>query len=121
MKNPGQTAMLAVAILFVGFLLGFLFGKITPDALVSLSAYDRTKIESHYGNANPDTYGKININQASADLLATLPGIGETIAQRIVDYREENGAFIRIQDLALVKGISNERVEAISDYITVGG
>ncbi|MCK4388321.1 MAG: helix-hairpin-helix domain-containing protein, partial [Dehalococcoidia bacterium] len=52
-------------------------------------------------------------------LLETLPGIGEVLAQRIVDYRSENGPFKRIEDLLKVSGIGEATFEKIKDYITV--
>ncbi|HXZ94315.1 MAG TPA: helix-hairpin-helix domain-containing protein [Dehalococcoidia bacterium] len=62
---------------------------------------------------------KIDINRAESWLLDALPGIGEVIAQRIVDYRSENGLFQRIEDLLNVKGISQGTFDKIKDYITV--
>jgi len=62
---------------------------------------------------------KIDINRAEPWLLQALPGIGETRAQAIVDYREENGPFKRIEDLLQVKGIGEGTFEKIKDYITV--
>ncbi len=62
---------------------------------------------------------KININQAEPWLLEALPGIGEVLAQRIVDYRSENGPFRRIEDLLKVSGIGEATFEKIKDYITV--
>lgn len=54
----------------------------------------------------------VNVNQASADELATLlVGIGQNKAQAIVDYREANGAFQSAQDLVAVKGIGQATVE----------
>ena len=62
---------------------------------------------------------KIDINRAQPWLLVALPGIGEVLAQRIVDYRDENGPFKRIEDLLQVKGIGKGTLEKIQDYITV--
>ena len=62
---------------------------------------------------------KIDINRAEPWLLEALPGIGETRAQAIVDYRSENGPFRRIEDLLKVSGIGSATFEQIKDYITV--
>jgi len=64
---------------------------------------------------------KIDINRAEPWLLEALPGIGEVLAQRIVDYRSENGSFKRIEDLLKVSGIGEAKFEQIKDYITVSG
>jgi competence protein ComEA len=62
---------------------------------------------------------KIDINRAEPWLLEALPGIGEVLAQRIVDYRSENSPFKRIEDLLKVTGIGPATFEKIKDYITV--
>jgi competence protein ComEA len=62
---------------------------------------------------------KIDINRAEPWLLEALPGIGEVLAQRIVDYRSENGPFRTIEDLLKVSGISQGTLDKIKDYITV--
>jgi len=64
--------------------------------------------------------GKININTASNAELTDLPGIGNTLAARIVDYRVRNGSFMKIEDIRNVTGIGERRFEAIKDMITVG-
>jgi len=64
--------------------------------------------------------GRININTASGAELTDLPGIGNTLAARIVDYRVRNGSFQRIEDIRNVSGIGERRFEAIKDMITVG-
>ena len=66
------------------------------------------------------TIMRVNINIASASELDTLPSIGPTTAQAIVDYRLENGPFTSIQDIQKVPGIGSATYEKIEDYITVG-
>ena len=61
----------------------------------------------------------ININTASVAELDTLPGIGPTLAQRIVDYREQNGPFINAEDIINVPGIGAGNYERFKDMITV--
>ena len=64
------------------------------------------------------TSGKININQASAEELTSIPGVGTVIAQRIVEYR--NGArFNSIEDIKNVKGIGDATFEKMKGSITV--
>jgi competence protein ComEA len=62
---------------------------------------------------------KIDINRAEPWLLEALPSIGEVTAQAIVDYRNENGPFQRIEDLLKVKGIGEGTLDKIKDFITV--
>ena len=61
----------------------------------------------------------ININTATASELDSLPGIGEVLAQRIVDYREANGPFTSVSQVTLVEGIGSKRLAEILDLITV--
>lgn len=62
----------------------------------------------------------IDINVASAGELETLPGIGPTTAQKIIDYREANGPFLSTEDIINVPGIGPGTYERIKDLITVG-
>ena len=63
---------------------------------------------------------KININTASSAELQTLNGIGPVIAERIIDYREVNGPFAKIEDIKNVSGIGDAIFAKIKDFITVG-
>ena len=62
---------------------------------------------------------KIDLNRAEAWLLKALPGIGETLAQRIIDYRNQNGPFRNIYELIKVAGIGPATYEQIKHLITV--
>ena len=62
---------------------------------------------------------KVNINTANKEKLETLPGIGETTAQKIIDYRETNGKFKTIEDIKNVSGIGEAKYESLKDKITV--
>jgi competence protein ComEA len=62
---------------------------------------------------------KIDINRAEAWLLQALPGIGESKAQAIIDYRQKNGAFRNIREITKVAGIETKTYEQIKDLITV--
>ena len=63
------------------------------------------------------TVEKVNLNTAGAAELASLPGIGETLAQRIVAYREENGRFTAPEDLMGVEGIGEKTINGLQDYV----
>lgn len=63
--------------------------------------------------------GKVNINTAKQTELETLPGIGPTIALRIIEYRKENGEFTDIEELKEVEGIGEAKWEQIKDFVEI--
>ena len=74
--------------------------------------------ENTTSNSNKEDK-KVNINTANQSELDQLQGIGPSIAQKIIEYREENGNFKNIQELQNVKGIGNAKYEEIKDNVTV--
>ena len=69
------------------------------------------------GDAGPQ---RIDINRAEAWLLEALPGIGETLAQRIIEYRQQNGPFRSTGELLKVSGMGAKTYEQLKDLVTVG-
>jgi len=61
----------------------------------------------------------VSINRAEAWLLDALPGIGPALAQNIIQYRQENGPFVMIEELLLVSGIGEAKYDGLKDLITV--
>ena len=71
------------------------------------------------GDTTSDSTGRVNINTATLEELTTLPGIGDTRARAIIDYREQNGAFGNIEDIMQVTGIKEKSFSKIKDSICV--
>lgn len=87
-------------------------GGLTANATISdLKLYVPTPGE--------EPFQKIDINRADVWLLTALPGIGDTLAQRIVDFRRENGPFRNTLELLKVSGVGTASFERIRDLVTV--
>jgi len=62
---------------------------------------------------------RVNINTAGAWLLEALPGVGPTLAERVVDHRDENGPFGTTDELMMVEGIGEATYQGLKDLVTV--
>jgi comEA protein len=69
--------------------------------------------------ARPATDGKVNLNTATAEQLERLPEIGPALAARILEYRQQHGPFLRIEDILEVRGIGERKFEKIRDRLSV--
>ncbi len=101
-------------LIFIGILV--LIGsilKILNDSREDLSL-DRERVLI---SENSDFSRPININAASPGDLKRIPGIGEVIARRIIDYRNQFGSFKDLEDLKKVKGIGDKKIEAIKKHV----
>jgi competence protein ComEA len=71
--------------------------------------------------AKPAPSGKVNINTATAQQLTVLPGVGEKLAARIVDYRQKSGGFKNVSELMNVQGIGEKNLARIQAFLTTSG
>ena len=79
----------------------------------------QTETKKSSGSTEKKVTFPVNINTASKKELDALPGIGETLAQRIIDYRSANGPFSTVDELTKVKGIGEKTLEKLKPYATV--
>ena len=86
----------------------------TTDTL-SNPAAEETSITGQSGITN----GKVNLNLADSATLQTIPGIGPSKADRIIEYRKNSGKFKKIEDVKNITGIGEKTFESIKEHITV--
>lgn len=127
MKKAGGYIVILIATAALTFLAGLFLGRninrypitVSPVPTVQQETINRkTSTSEPAKSAEEATSGKININTASFSELQTLPGIGEVLAQRIIDYRETHGPFSKITDLMDVEGIGEKTFEDLRKLIT---
>lgn len=70
--------------------------------------------------AKPAPSGKVNINSATAEQLTAVPGIGDKLAARIVEYRQKNGSFKTVQELMNVKGVGEKSFGKLEPFLSAG-
>jgi len=118
-----EKIVLILSALFLALSFGFLLGekKTEVPVLFGSSEYVSRGAQQTAGAAVPGKEGTvvININTAGLEELESLEGIGPVLAQRIIDYREENGGFAAIEDITKVRGIGDAVYSDIWQYISV--
>ncbi len=106
-------------VLAVGVLL-----TLSPRGILVLATFpevqEQTGTEEKQPPRKKETGEPIDINRASVEEFAKLPGIGPELGRRIVAFREEHGPFRRVEDLLAIRGIGRKKWKAIRPFIRVG-
>lgn len=118
MKKP-QWILIGITGAFLFILLGMFVGRNFLGDSIRVNSSEQSLMQnSSTATEAPD--GRIDINTATKQQLSILPGIGDTLAQRILDYRNEHGNFKTVDDLINVNGIGEGKLSQILPYIKVG-
>jgi comEA protein len=105
----------------LSFLIGIFiaaFVATAPDAWAQATKAATVRSATTGPRATPGA--PVNINAASLAQLQTLPGVGASTAQRILDYRQKNGAFKKIEELMNVKGLGEKSFLKLKPLVNVG-
>ncbi len=118
--KKGKTALIAVTAAFLCVLSGIFIGRNTKGNYLELpNRQDQVQTDLS-GSTESANLGKVNINTADRRQLMLLPGIGEALADRIIDERSKNGPFSSPEDLTRVEGIGEKKLADMLDFITIG-
>lgn len=121
-KKISFVLLLSVTTLFLSIVIGILIYRVSDTGNRRISTYDQITLQQTEERLKtPETSGKININIATYDELLLLPGIGPTLAERIIERRNNHGEFTEVDELLEINGIGPAKLDGIKDYITVGG
>jgi competence protein ComEA len=83
------------------------------------SAQNKATTPKAAATATATATAPVNLNTATAEQLATIPGVGPRMAERIVDYRQKNGGFKKVEDLMNVSGVGEKSFLKMKPLITV--
>lgn len=94
----------------------FLFSCI-GFSIINGACAERKKIEFSEANFPQIESNAINLNTATLNELKKLPGIGESLAREIIEYRDQNGKFRRPEELLMIKGMGEKKFRELRPFI----
>ena len=96
-----------------------LMAAILGVAVSAAAASAQNKATTPKAAATATATAPVNLNTATAEQLATIPGVGQKMAERIIDYRQKNGGFKKVEDLMNVSGVGEKSFLKMKPLITV--
>lgn len=103
-KQERQVILFLIIVALVGTGINFLAKRYS--AVEAVACFDQN-------------IAKIDLNKADREMLVSITGIGEKLAQRILEYRNQNGDFTGVEELKKIKGITDYRYEKLKDLLFV--
>lgn len=103
-KQERQVILFLITVAFIGISINFLIKIYSPAKSIASLTRD---------------IGKVDLNLADKDLLISIPGIGEKLAVRILEYRDSRTGFSSTEELKGIKGITDYKYEKLKDYLIV--
>ncbi len=112
--------LIGIALILAALVIGYNAFYI-PDAVpfAQISTDGSAPVPSESSKAGEEASPVLSINRASAEELDTLPGIGPSLAQAILEYREEHGGFSTLEELMEVPGIGEKIFAELKDQIVL--
>ena len=123
--NKAEIAAIVITLIFITLTIISPLWDSNASAIVTISAGNPASAEDSDLLASPtqtseaSPQSSVNINTATIQELCSLPAIGETLAKRIIAYRDEHGLFNSIDEIMSVEGIGAKTYEDIKNNITV--
>lgn len=134
MKKQVTSLLVIITLVFAGFTAGYYLGRnhsageiqiAVPAVLLTEPTQppqaSQASSPTEEAETEPTIAFPIDLNTAGQTELTALPGIGPVLAGRILEYRDSAGRFQSVEELLNVSGIGEKRLEAIWEYVTVGG
>lgn len=123
-RGEARILLLAIVVITVGFTVKFYDTIFTQTEKPKYDFTESDKEFTRLSNTEPDIesysgFDTININTAGIDELILLDGIGESLAQEIINYRDSKGSFKKTEDIMKVSGIGPGKFEKFKNKIKV--
>jgi len=117
MKQPSRRVAQTFSVFFSSVLLALAFSCSKAPRRVVLMREENVSAISPGESAERASAPRLNLNTASASELEKIPGIGPSLAARIVEHRARHGGFRRVEHLIMVRGFSDRRFRQVSAYL----
>lgn len=117
--KKGNIVILSFCALFLCMTIGIFIGRNTGKNFIPIPTNSHCEEMPAAAPIADEDY-RLNVNTATKVQLMELPGIGDVLAQRIIDYRDENGPYRSLEELLNVSGVGMQKLKDMQHLIKVG-